>query len=118
MISFLIRIFTSGKRTNQDGYVVHRPIRGRQKLEHRQIASQILRRKLLPGEVVHHINGKRNDNNPENLCVMFNDAHKLYHGWYKWMKKRNGVAPKREAQLRRLIELRGIFLVEHVRKIS
>lgn len=40
---------------------------GRQVLEHRHVMEQKIGRRLLPSESVHHINGVRDDNRPENL---------------------------------------------------
>jgi hypothetical protein len=42
---------------------------------HRLIAEQMLGRRLKEGEVVHHKNGKRDDNRPENLEVFKSTAH-------------------------------------------
>lgn len=49
-----------------DGYVDLR-VDGRQQGEHRWVMEAQIGRRLLPGENVHHINGVRNDNRPENL---------------------------------------------------
>lgn len=46
---------------------------------YRRMAEEWLGRKLLKGEVVHHINGDRADNRPENFMVMTAKEHKWLH---------------------------------------
>ena len=52
--------------TNRDGYVVVY-VDSKQVLEHRVVMAEILGRPLRKNENVHHINGSKTDNRPENL---------------------------------------------------
>jgi hypothetical protein len=47
--------------------------------EHIVVAMQTLGRPLRDGEVVHHINGRRDDNRPENLRVLTASEHMRLH---------------------------------------
>lgn len=51
---------------------------------HRIVAARMLGRKLLPGEVVHHIDGNKRNNRPDNLMVFASQAeHAKWHAEHK-----------------------------------
>lgn len=52
--------------------------------EHRLVAEEMLGRKLLSSEIVHHRNGKRTDNTPENLFIFKNRSQHMKYHWYCW----------------------------------
>ena len=52
---------------NEAGYVVLKTETNPNALEHRWVMEQVLGRELKSSENVHHINGVRDDNRPENL---------------------------------------------------
>lgn len=58
-------------RKNYDGYVY----------EHILVAERLLGRKLTSDEVVHHLDGDRSNNRPENLLVLLRSQHVRLHAW-------------------------------------
>lgn len=73
----------------------YRKLNGRH--EHRVVAEQELGRPLRPGEVVHHKDGNKLNNAPENLVVMTQAEHMREHGlavpgmdlyWCPWESRR------------------------------
>lgn len=60
---------TLSRGVNDDGYVRLNLGKNGRVLEHRWVMEQFLGRSLLPDETVHHKNGVKTDNRPENLEV-------------------------------------------------
>lgn len=67
---------------------IHPYVQEGKKLQHRIVAEQKIGRPLVSGEVVHHINGNKKDNRPENLEVMLKGEHMSMHSTERWTKRK------------------------------
>lgn len=69
-----------GRRKFDSKTYVEYCLKGNKIVEHRAIMESILGIKLKKKEIVHHINGIKSDNRPENLQVMTSSEHMSFHG--------------------------------------
>lgn len=74
--------------------------------EHRFVAEKILGRKLLRSEIIHHIDGNKLNNYPENLLIVSRSEHAKIHAGERKQRK------KYFETLKKLWETQGIFVVK------
>lgn len=110
---FLFVKLSGSTYKNKWGYLVSKED---DELEHRKIAKNILGRNLERNEVVHHINGKRDDNRLINLCVMDRTKHDMWHSYLDWKKKKSGRYPGFPDQKQLLVTEYGGILLESFKK--
>jgi hypothetical protein len=85
-------------RVNRDGYVEVFVLR-RWRLEHIVVAERKIGRPLTDEEVVHHRNGNKTDNRPENLSVMTRAEHARFHALDREYEKVSAAYGADEADL-------------------
>jgi ribosomal protein S14 len=89
-------LWKGGVRKLKNGYVLenclgHPRAYRNEVYQHILVAEKKIGRHLDDGEVIHHLNGVRDDNRPENLVVCINNADHLrqFHSSNRWSRKYN-----------------------------
>jgi hypothetical protein len=70
---------TNTMRTNQSGYKVFTDRNGKTQSVHKRVAEKKVGGKIFSGHEVHHKNGNKLDNRPQNLQVLKIADHKKLH---------------------------------------
>lgn len=94
--------WNGGRRIDEDGYVlIHAPQHhladgGGYVREHRLVMEQKLGRPLAQGEVVHHIDGDKANNHPDNLELFADNGQHLRREWEKpeWRAHQSSIRRK------------------------
>lgn len=69
-----------GRHTDEHGYVrLWQRSQGKLRREHRIVMEQVIGRPLARNEEVHHRNGDKSDNRPENLEILSSAEHRRLH---------------------------------------
>lgn len=79
----------AGGKYHQDGYIFIHLEDGSVMAEHRYVMEKVLGRKLLPSEVVHHIDLDKQNNDPSNLMVVSRSEHAKIHEELLKMSRNN-----------------------------
>ena len=69
------------RQTDAGGYVRVKIAEGKWKLDHVLVMERVLGRPIQPGEIVHHIDGNRSNNDESNLHLCRN------HAEHMWLEK-------------------------------
>lgn len=85
-----------GRRKNKQGYIVLWKSANKVILEHRAVMAKSLGRELNSKEIIHHINGIRDDNRIENLLLITQPEHCKLEKYLidLWLEEHKDIAGK------------------------